>query len=95
MASGKGEAKYTPDGPEAQRIARTIPYYPFKGIDRFYDIGGESPVAAAPCCPNGFAFVEDERVDYGIGGCWACVVVRFSIRGIGVLFVAQDTQAAS
>ncbi|CAM9258487.1 unnamed protein product, partial [Pylaiella littoralis] len=28
------------DGPEAQRIARTIPYYPFKGIDRFYDIGG-------------------------------------------------------
>ncbi|CAN0261362.1 unnamed protein product, partial [Laminaria digitata] len=30
------------DGPEAQRIARTIPYYPFKGIDRFYDIGGEA-----------------------------------------------------
>lgn len=29
-----------PDGPEAQRIARTIPFYPFKGIDRFYDIGG-------------------------------------------------------
>eukprot|EP00903_Cladosiphon_okamuranus_P017518 g16133.t1 len=40
MASSKGEAKYTPDGPEAQRIARTIPYYPFKGIERFYDIGG-------------------------------------------------------
>eukprot|EP00752_Nemacystus_decipiens_P003792 g3489.t2 len=40
MASGTAEAKYAPDGPEAQRIARTIPYYPFKGIDRFYDIGG-------------------------------------------------------
>ncbi|CAB1107596.1 unnamed protein product [Ectocarpus sp. CCAP 1310/34] len=34
------EETYMPDGPEAQRIARTIPFYPFKGIDRFYDIGG-------------------------------------------------------
>ena len=33
--------EYARDGPEAQRIARTIPYYPFKGIDRFYDIGGK------------------------------------------------------
>lgn len=45
MASSKEETKYAPDGPEAQRIARTIPYYPFKGIDRFYDIGGGSPWA--------------------------------------------------
>ena len=28
------------DGEEAQRIASTIPYYPFHGIDRFYDISG-------------------------------------------------------
>lgn len=33
--------EYAPDGPEARRIAQTIPYYNFKGIDRFYDIGGE------------------------------------------------------
>jgi adenine phosphoribosyltransferase len=32
--------EYAQDGPEAQRIASVIPYYPFKGIDRFYDIGG-------------------------------------------------------
>jgi len=31
---------YEPDGEIAQKIASTIPYYPFKGIDRFYDIGG-------------------------------------------------------
>jgi adenine phosphoribosyltransferase len=28
------------DGPEARRIASVIPYYPFHGIDRFYDISG-------------------------------------------------------
>ena len=28
------------DGPVARFIASTIPYYPFKGIDRFYDVGG-------------------------------------------------------
>ena len=32
--------EYEPDGPVARRIAETVPYYPFKGIDRFYDIGG-------------------------------------------------------
>lgn len=32
--------KYEQDGPEAREIARHIPYFPFKGIDRFYDIGG-------------------------------------------------------
>lgn len=45
-ASGEGEegsrVEYARDGPEARRIARTIPYFPFKGIDRFYDIGGET-----------------------------------------------------
>ena len=33
-------AEYTQDGPEARRIASVIPYYPFHGIDRFYDISG-------------------------------------------------------
>lgn len=48
MMEASGEEKevarveYARDGPEARRIARTIPYYPFKGIDRFYDIGGEA-----------------------------------------------------
>lgn len=32
--------KYTQDGPEAKEIARYLPYFPFKGIPRFYDIGG-------------------------------------------------------
>ena len=31
---------YERDGPEAREIAKSIPYYPFKGIQRFYDIGG-------------------------------------------------------
>lgn len=31
---------YTPDGEAARRIAAVIPYYPYKGIPRFYDING-------------------------------------------------------
>ena len=33
-------AEYAQDGPEAREIAKVIPYFPFKGIPRFYDIGG-------------------------------------------------------
>lgn len=32
--------KYEQDGEEAKEIAKFLPYFPFKGIDRFYDIGG-------------------------------------------------------
>jgi adenine phosphoribosyltransferase len=32
--------KYAQDGAEAQEIAKYLPYFPFKGIPRFYDIGG-------------------------------------------------------
>jgi len=32
--------QYEQDGPEAQVIAQHLPYFPFKGISRFYDIGG-------------------------------------------------------
>jgi hypothetical protein len=32
--------KYEQDGAEAREIAAYLPYFPFKGIDRFYDIGG-------------------------------------------------------
>lgn len=32
--------EYTQDGVEAKRIASVIPYYPFHGVDRFYDISG-------------------------------------------------------
>eukprot|EP00560_Eucampia_antarctica_P005270 CAMPEP_0197835318 /NCGR_PEP_ID=MMETSP1437-20131217/25378_1 /TAXON_ID=49252 ORGANISM="Eucampia antarctica, Strain CCMP1452" /NCGR_SAMPLE_ID=MMETSP1437 /ASSEMBLY_ACC=CAM_ASM_001096 /LENGTH=215 /DNA_ID=CAMNT_0043440655 /DNA_START=97 /DNA_END=744 /DNA_ORIENTATION=- len=31
---------YEQDGPEAREIAQYLPYFPFKGIPRFYDIGG-------------------------------------------------------
>ena len=33
-------AEYLQDGPEAREIAPFLPYFPFKGIPRFYDIGG-------------------------------------------------------
>ncbi|KAL7557650.1 hypothetical protein ACA910_001254 [Epithemia clementina (nom. ined.)] len=32
--------KYVQDGDEARVIARFMPFFPFKGIPRFYDIGG-------------------------------------------------------
>ena len=34
------ESEYSQDGEVARRIASVIPYYPFKGIPRFYDING-------------------------------------------------------
>jgi len=42
MPSTPGTARddYEPDGPVAKRIADATPYFPFKGIPRFYDIGG-------------------------------------------------------
>ena len=33
-------APYEQDGPEARFLAQYLPYFPFKGIPRFYDIGG-------------------------------------------------------
>jgi adenine phosphoribosyltransferase len=33
-------SQYAQDGPEAKEIAKYMPYFPFKGIPRFYDIGG-------------------------------------------------------
>ena len=33
-------ATYEQDGKEARSIAKYLPYFPFKGIPRFYDIGG-------------------------------------------------------
>lgn len=32
--------KYKQDGPEAREITKYVPYFPFKGIERFYDIDG-------------------------------------------------------
>lgn len=34
------ESEYEHDGPIARQIAAVIPYYPFHGVDRFYDISG-------------------------------------------------------
>eukprot|EP00457_Paulinella_chromatophora_P009365 gb/GEZN01009429.1/.p1 GENE.gb/GEZN01009429.1/~~gb/GEZN01009429.1/.p1 ORF type:complete len:243 (+),score=42.03 gb/GEZN01009429.1/:37-765(+) len=36
----KKSTAYETNGDIAKEIASVIPYYPFKGIDRFYDIGG-------------------------------------------------------
>jgi hypothetical protein len=38
--SNNSSSKYRQDGAEAREIARHLPYFPFKGIPRFYDIGG-------------------------------------------------------
>ena len=35
-----GDGSYEQDGPEAKEIAQYLPFFPFKGIPRFYDIGG-------------------------------------------------------
>jgi len=35
-----GKKTYEQDGDEARQIAQYLPYFPFKGIPRFYDIGG-------------------------------------------------------
>ena len=40
MADVSDEDAYKQDGPVAQKIAEVTPYYKFKGIPRFYDIGG-------------------------------------------------------
>ena len=37
---GINTADYSSNGATAQRIASVTPYFPFKGIPRFYDIGG-------------------------------------------------------
>lgn len=40
MSSTEAKKQYDQDGPEAREIAEFLPYFPFKGIPRFYDIGG-------------------------------------------------------
>lgn len=37
---GANNVKYEQDGEAAKEIAQYLPYFPFKGIPRFYDIGG-------------------------------------------------------
>lgn len=39
-SAASGAAAYEQDGAVAKEIAAVVPYYPFKGIPRFYDIGG-------------------------------------------------------
>lgn len=40
-------AAYEQDGEVAKRIAAVIPYYPFKGIPRFYDVSSSAILARA------------------------------------------------
>ena len=40
IMSAADKKKYEQDGEEAREIAKYLPYFPFKGIPRFYDIGG-------------------------------------------------------
>ena len=41
-------ANYTQDGPVAKRIAEHIPYYKYKGIDRFCALRGHAARAPRP-----------------------------------------------
>jgi hypothetical protein len=44
---------YEQDGDEAREIAKHLPYYPFKGIPRFYDIGAcREQYLAQHNCPH-------------------------------------------
>jgi len=40
MSTTPSKKTYEQDGEEARSIAKYLPYFPFKGIPRFYDIGG-------------------------------------------------------
>lgn len=40
MSDPNNADEYAQDGPAAKEIAQYLPYFPFKGIPRFYDIGG-------------------------------------------------------
>jgi len=39
-SSPPAASTYEQDGEAAREIAKFLPFFPFKGIDRFYDIGG-------------------------------------------------------
>jgi len=39
-ATTTSKKQYEQDGEEARKIAHYLPFFPFKGIPRFYDIGG-------------------------------------------------------
>ena len=56
---------YKQDGPEAKRIASVIPYYPFHGVDRFYDITGmlKDPVAFQLCIDTFVKRYADLNID--------------------------------
>jgi len=41
--------KYEQDGEEAKEIAKYLPYFPFKGIPRFYDIGKQTCELSMMC----------------------------------------------
>lgn len=53
------------DGPEAHQIASVIPYYPFHGVPRFYDISGmlSDPVAFQLCIDVFVRRYKDLNVD--------------------------------
>lgn len=39
MSDDEDDRVYEQDGEAAQEIAKYLPFFPFKGIPRFYDIG--------------------------------------------------------
>jgi len=63
--AGTGRDEYEPDGPIAKQIAAVTPYFPFKGIPRFYDIGGflKEPAVFALTMQVLFERYKDQEID--------------------------------
>ena len=65
FAFDMAELVYVQDGPEAHQIASVIPYYPFHGVPRFYDISGmlSDPAAFQLCIDVFVKRYKDLNVD--------------------------------
>jgi len=60
---------YSSNGPVAKRIASVTPYFPFKGIERFYDIGGflKDPEAFQLAIDVFVERYKDKKIDCIVG----------------------------
>jgi hypothetical protein len=77
--------QYEQNGPEAQRIAAVIPYFPFKGIPRFYDIGGflARPDLLQLVIDIFASRYESMEIDSILGYVVVCSVTRFIVALFG------------
>lgn len=81
LNSISNKSQYEQNGPEAQRIAAVIPYFPFKGIPRFYDIGGflARPDLLQLVIDIFASRYESMEIDSILGYVVACLVIRIIV----------------